>query len=83
MQKLQKNVEKYIQRQFWKLRHAQNIIKITPNERGYEMHVLHIHYFVIFRMPHPSKLMQNKVIISQNMLEFKIFFNIYVKSKKK
>ena len=57
-------MEKYIQRQFWKLRHAQNIIKITPNERGYEMHVLHIHHFVIFRMPHPSKLMQNKVIIS-------------------
>ena len=83
MQKLQKNVEKYIQRQFWKVRHAQNIIKITPNERGYEMHVLHIHYFVVIRMPHPSKLMQNKVIISQNMLEFKIFFNIYVKSKKK
>ena len=83
MQKLQKIVEKYIQRQFWKLRHAQNIINITPNERGYEMHVLHIHYFVISRMPHPSKLMQNKVIISQNMLEFKIFFNIYVKSKKK
>ena len=82
MQKLHKIVEKYIQRQFWKLRHAQNIIKITPNERGYEMHVLHIHYFVIFRMPHPSKLMQNKVIISQNMLEFKIFLNIYEKKMK-
>ena len=46
------------------------------------MHVLHIYYYVLLRMPHPSKLMLNKVIISQNMLEFKIFFNIYKKNKK-
>ena len=26
-------MEKYIQYQFWKIRHAQNIIKIIPNER--------------------------------------------------
>ena len=82
MQKLLKNAEKYFQRQFWKVRHAQNIIKITPNERGDQMHVLHIYYFDFLRMSHPSKLMPNKVIISQNMLEFKIFLNIYKEIKK-
>ena len=43
------------------------------------MHLLHIHFF---RMPHASKLMQNKVIIIQIMLEFKIFLNIYEKKIK-
>ena len=38
---------------------------------------------LFFRMPHPPKLMQNKVIISQNMLEFKLFLNIYEKSPPK
>ena len=47
------------------------------------MHVLHIYYYVLLRMPHPSKLMPNKVIISQNMLEFKIISNIYKKKEKK
>ena len=59
-----------------------NIIKIIPNERGDQMHVLHI-IILFLRMPHPSKLIPNKVIITQNMLEFKIFFNIYKKSPKK
>ena len=38
------------------------------------MHILHIYYLVFLRMPHPSKLMPNKVIISQNMIEFKDIF---------
>ena len=82
MPKLLKNAEKYFQRQFWKVRHAQNIIQITSNERGDELHVFHIHYFIFSRMLHPSKLMQNKVIIIQIMLEFKIFLNIYEKKIK-
>ena len=43
MQKSLKNVEKYFQRQFWKIQHAQIILKITPNERGDQMHLLCIH----------------------------------------
>ena len=39
MQKSLKKLEKYFQRQFWKLQHAQNIKKITPNERGDQMHL--------------------------------------------
>ena len=27
-----KNVEKYFQHQFWKVQHAQNILKITPSK---------------------------------------------------
>ena len=38
--------------------------------------------YIFFRMPHASKLMQNKVIIIQIMLEFKIFLNIYEKKLK-
>ena len=76
------NVEKYFQHKFRKVQHAQNIIKITPNERGDQMHLLHIYYFWFLRMAHPSKSMLNKVIISQNMLEFKIFLNIYKKNPK-
>ena len=30
--KIAKKVENYFQRQFWKVRHAQNIIKITPSK---------------------------------------------------
>ena len=40
MQKSLKNVENYFQRQFWKVRHEQNIIKITSNERGDQTHSL-------------------------------------------
>ena len=43
--KITKNVEKYFQHKFRKVQHAQNIIKITPNERGDQMHLLHIYYF--------------------------------------
>ena len=46
------------------------------------MHLLHIYYFWFLRMPHPSKWMIIKVIIGQNMLEFKIFLNIYKKIQK-
>ena len=55
MQKLLKNIEKYFQRQFWEVGHAQNIIKITPNERGDQTHLLHVYNFCFLRMPHPSK----------------------------
>ena len=48
-----KNMEKYFLRQFWKVRHAQNIIKITPNEREDQMHLLRIYIFVFLRMPPP------------------------------
>ena len=40
MQKSLKNVKKYFQRQFWKVRHEQNIIKIASNERGDQTHLL-------------------------------------------
>ena len=40
MQKSLKNVENYFQRQFWKIRHVHNIIKITANERGDQTHLL-------------------------------------------
>ena len=40
MQKSLKNEKKYFQRQFWKVRHEQNIIKITSNERGDQTHSL-------------------------------------------
>ena len=49
-------MEKYFQSQFWKVRHAQSIITITPNERGDEMHVLHIYYFIISLNATPSKI---------------------------
>ena len=45
--KIAKNVEKYFQSQFWRIRHAQNILKSTPNERGDQTH-LHPIYFPIF-----------------------------------
>ena len=40
VQKSLKKVEKYFQRQFWKIGHAKNIIKITPNERKDQTHLL-------------------------------------------
>ena len=45
MQKSLKNVEKYFQRQFWRIRDAQNNLKITPNERGDQTHLLRIYFF--------------------------------------
>ena len=45
MQKTVKNVEKYFQHQFWKIRHAQNIFKNTPNEREDKMHLVHIYFY--------------------------------------
>ena len=63
MQKSLKNVEKYFQRQFWKIQHAQNIFKITPNERGDQTHLLGIFFFSFLRMPPPSKSMPNIGII--------------------
>ena len=38
--KIAKKLEKYFQRQFWKVQHAQNIIKITLNERRDRTHSL-------------------------------------------
>ena len=35
-------MEKYFQRQFWKIRHAQIILKITLNERRDQTHLLRI-----------------------------------------
>ena len=58
VQKSQKNGEKYFQRQFWKVWHAKNIIKVIPNERGDQTHLLHIYYFCFLRMPHLPKLTQ-------------------------
>ena len=63
MQKSLKNVEKYFQRQFWKIQHAQNILKITPNERRDQTHLLRIYFLVFLRMPPPSKSMPNIGII--------------------
>ena len=53
MQKLQKNEEKYFQRHFWNIQHAQNILKITPNERGDQTQLLRIYFFVLLKMPPP------------------------------
>ena len=36
--KIAKNEEKYFQCHFWNIQHAQNILKITPNERGDQTH---------------------------------------------
>ena len=63
VQKSLKNVEKYFQPQFWKIRHARNIKKIRPNERGGQTHLLHIYIFCFLRMPPPPKSIPNKVII--------------------
>ena len=48
VQKSLKNVEKYFQPQFWKIRHARNIKKIRPNERGGQTHLLRIYFFVFY-----------------------------------
>ena len=56
MQKLLKNMEKYFQRQFWRIRHAQNILKITPNERGDQTHLLRIYIFLFFKIATPFKI---------------------------
>ena len=55
MQKSQKNVEKYFQHQFWRIRDAQNNLKITPNERGDQTHLLRI-YFLNFKIATPFKI---------------------------
>ena len=52
-------MEKYFLHQFWKIRHAQNILKFTPNERADQTH---LHTFFL-RMPNHLKFMSNKVII--------------------
>ena len=46
--KIAKKCGKIFQLQFWKVWHVQNILKITPNEREDQMHVLHIYYLVFF-----------------------------------
>ena len=45
-EKIAKKIWKKKQLQFWKVRHAQNIIKITPNERGDQTHLLHIYIYI-------------------------------------
>ena len=47
VQKSLKKVFKKIQRQFWKVQHAQNITKITPNERRDQTHLLGV-IFIMF-----------------------------------
>ena len=56
MQKSLKNEKKYFQRQFWKVRHAQNIIKIIPNKRRDQTHLLG----VIFMMFGACRTFQNR-----------------------
>ena len=63
-------MEKYFQHQFWKIRHAQNIYKIVPNEKTDQSHLL-----IFLRMPNHSKFMPNKVIIP--------FYSIFVPIKLK
>ena len=36
--------------------HAQNIIKITPNERGDQTQLLHIYIYIVFKNATPSKI---------------------------
>ena len=60
-------MEKYFQRQFWEVRHAQNIIKITPNERGDQTHYLAIYIYIFFLNATPSKM------------TLKIFFLIFLR----
>ena len=43
--KLLKNVDKYFHHQFWKIKHAKNILKNTPNDRGDQMHLFYIYLF--------------------------------------
>ena len=74
MQKSLKNEEKYFQRQFWKIQHAQSILEITPNERGDQTHLLRIYFLVFLRMPPPSKSMPNIGIISFYLIFAPIIF---------
>ena len=62
MQKSLKKMEKYFQHQFWKIQHAQNIKKITPNKRGDQTCLLHIYVFVFQECYPLQKSMPNKVI---------------------
>ena len=50
-----KKMEKYFQHQFWKIQHARNIKKITPNERRDQTHLLRIYFFVFFSECHRLK----------------------------
>ena len=63
MKKSLKNVEKYLQYQFWKIRQAQNIKKITPNEVG-DQCIYFTYIFYYFKNATPFKSMSNKVVIS-------------------
>ena len=53
--KIAKKSGKYFQRQFWKIGHAKNIIKITPNKRKDQMHLLHM-FFCYFKNATPFKI---------------------------
>ena len=45
--KIAKKCRKKILRQFWKVRHAQNIIKVTPNERRDQTHLLGVIFIML------------------------------------
>ena len=69
MQKLPKN----FQRHFWNIQHAQNIFKITPNERGDQTHLLRIYFFVFLKMPPPHFVAIFALFKLQKALIFGIF----------
>ena len=51
--KFAKKSGKNFKHKFWKVQHAQNIIKLTPNESGDQTHLLRIYIYIFFKMPPP------------------------------
>ena len=74
--KFAKKSGKNFKHKFWKVQHAQNIIKLTPNERGDQTHLLPIFFIVFLRMQPPSKSMSNIGIIQFYPIFAPIIFNI-------